>query len=128
MPGGKPLLLTALLQAAALSVSCHLAVVQASDFSMFAPALQTWVELSREKAAAIDPNAPVYDVLLDTYEKGMTSARLDQIFAEVGPLPGVGLRGPPHLPCFAFFQADGGKRCLAVRQRRFWDTHDKRVT
>lgn len=28
---------------------------------------------------------PVYDCLLDDYEKGMTAARLDEIFAQVGP-------------------------------------------
>lgn len=41
------------------------------------------VDINRQKAAAIDPNAPVYDVLLDDYEKGMTAARLDEVFAEV---------------------------------------------
>ncbi|KAF8071085.1 thermostable carboxypeptidase 1 [Scenedesmus sp. PABB004] len=56
---------------------------KASDFSAFAPFLQQWVDVSRAKAAAIDPAAPPYDVLLEDYEKGMTSDRLDAIFAEV---------------------------------------------
>jgi carboxypeptidase Taq len=56
---------------------------KASDFSQFQPFLQAWVDLNREKAAAIDPSRPAYDVLLDDYEKGMTSARLDAIFTEV---------------------------------------------
>jgi carboxypeptidase Taq len=55
-----------------------------SDFSKFAPFLQQWVDVNKQKAAAIDPSLPAYDVLLDDYEKGMTSARLDEIFAEVG--------------------------------------------
>ena len=55
-----------------------------SDFSKFAPFLQQWVDVNQQKAAAIDPTKPVYDVLLDDYEKGMTAARLDEIFAEVG--------------------------------------------
>ena len=38
--------------------------------------------MSREKAKCIDPSKPAYDVLLDGYEKGMTSARLDQIFTQ----------------------------------------------
>lgn len=56
---------------------------KASDFSQFAPYLQQWVDVNKQKAAAIDPAKPAYDVLLDDYEKGMTSARLDEIFAEV---------------------------------------------
>lgn len=54
-----------------------------SDYSKFAPFLQQWVDVSHQKAAAIDPNAPVYDVLLDDYEKDMTSERLDKIFTQV---------------------------------------------
>ncbi|KAG2426831.1 hypothetical protein HXX76_012882 [Chlamydomonas incerta] len=56
---------------------------QASDFSIFAPFLKEWVEVNREKARLIDPAAPPYDVLLDDYEKGLTSARLDEVFAQV---------------------------------------------
>eukprot|EP00879_Flechtneria_rotunda_P004762 GHRR01005032.1.p1 GENE.GHRR01005032.1~~GHRR01005032.1.p1 ORF type:complete len:544 (+),score=181.25 GHRR01005032.1:157-1788(+) len=56
---------------------------KASDFSRFAPFLQQWVDVSKQKAAAIDPSRSAYDVLLEDYEKGMTYARLDQIFAEV---------------------------------------------
>lgn len=57
---------------------------KAADFSVFAPYLAQWVEISRQKAACIDPTKPVYDVLLDDYEKGMTTDRLDEIFAQVG--------------------------------------------
>lgn len=56
---------------------------QASDFSLFAPALEKWVALRRERAALIDPGKPVYDVLLDDYQPGLTSARLDSIFDQV---------------------------------------------
>lgn len=56
---------------------------QNADFSKFAPFLQQWVDVSLEKAKYIDPNRNAYDVLLDDFEKGMTSARLDEIFAEV---------------------------------------------
>ena len=45
--------------------------------------LPRWVDISRQKAKFIDPHAEPYDVLLDAYEKGMTSARLDAIFEEV---------------------------------------------
>ncbi|KAG2487712.1 hypothetical protein HYH03_013711 [Edaphochlamys debaryana] len=55
----------------------------ASDFSLFAPFLKEWVEVNKEKARLIDPSLPPYDVLLDDYEKGLTSARLDEVFAQV---------------------------------------------
>ena len=35
----------------------------------------------------VRPLRPVYDVLLDDFEKGMTAARLDEIFGQVGPPP-----------------------------------------
>lgn len=56
---------------------------KATDFSKFAPYLQEWVDVRRESARLIDPTADPYDVLLDDYEKGMTGARLDEIFEEV---------------------------------------------
>lgn len=39
-----------------------------------------------------------YDVLLEDYEKGMTSQRLDEIFSEVGgaELRGLGRSGTTH--------------------------------
>ena len=40
--------------------------------------------LSCWQAALIDPSKDAYDVLLDDYEKGMTGARMDEIFEEVG--------------------------------------------
>jgi Zn-dependent M32 family carboxypeptidase len=39
------------------------------------------------QAKYIDPSGNPYDVLLDEYEKGMTSARLDEIFTEVSVTP-----------------------------------------
>ncbi len=57
---------------------------KASDFSKFAPILQEWVDLTRERSKHIDPASSAYDVALQDYEKGMSTARLDQIFSEVG--------------------------------------------
>eukprot|EP00798_Chlamydomonas_sp_ICE-L_P004774 gene4774-34532_t len=57
---------------------------EAKDFSIFAPVLKEWVDVLRQKAAAIDPSKPVYDVLLNEWEKGMTSARVDEVFDQVG--------------------------------------------
>lgn len=62
-----------------------------SNWADFAPVLKEWIELRKKRAALIDVSNPnPYDVLLDDYEKGMTSARLDEIFnaakAEIVPL------------------------------------------
>ena len=56
---------------------------KAKDFSMFAPVLQEWVDCNRMVAKFINPDISPYDVLLDKYEKGMTSERLDGIFNQV---------------------------------------------
>ena len=58
------------------------------------------MSLNREKAKLIDPTQNAYNVLLDTYEKGMTVERLDTIFTEVreGLVPLIAtikLRGSP---------------------------------
>ncbi len=55
----------------------------ASDYGRFAPILEQWLALTREKCAAIEPGAPPYDVALDGFERGMTSQRLDEIFSQV---------------------------------------------
>lgn len=56
---------------------------KSSDFSKFSDSLEQWVDVNRQRAAFIDPSAPAYDVLLDMYEKGMLSSRLDEVFTEV---------------------------------------------
>lgn len=37
----------------------------------------------KETSALIDPSRPAYDVALEEFEKGMTSARVDEIFTQV---------------------------------------------
>ena len=63
--------------------SAWVAARQESDFSKFAPCLEEWISLNKKKANCIDSKKAPYDVLVDTYEKGMTSQRLDDIFSEV---------------------------------------------
>ena len=41
------------------------------------------MKLTAEIAAAVDPDKSVYDSALDNFEKGFTSARVDEIFAEL---------------------------------------------
>ena len=56
---------------------------EASDWAAFAPKLKALVALNAEIAAAVDPDKSVYDSALDNFEKGFTSARVDEIFAEL---------------------------------------------
>ena len=52
-----------------------------NNWALFEPCLSEWVEISKQKAKFIDPENPnAYDVLLDAFEKGMTSKRIDEIF------------------------------------------------
>lgn len=61
-----------------------------SDFERFVPEIERLVELRRQEAAAIDPGAPAYDVLLDLFEPGSSEAGLVPLFEELrrelGPL------------------------------------------
>eukprot|EP00897_Mesotaenium_endlicherianum_P006210 jgi/Mesen1/5617/ME000282S04772 len=61
-----------------------------NSFEAFAPALDEWVVLLRKQAAAVSPEMDPYDFCLDKFERGMTAARLDAVFAEIkGPLLGL---------------------------------------
>ena len=53
------------------------------DYALFAPVLQEWIEIKRERGRFIDADKPLYDVLADEYSQGMTSARITQIFDDV---------------------------------------------
>lgn len=54
-----------------------------SDFASFAPWLQRTVALQREVADRLGFGETRYDVLLDEYEPGLTSKRVDELFAPV---------------------------------------------
>ena len=53
------------------------------NFSLFAPALEKNVELNRRIADALGYEDRPYDALLERTEPGMTTAQLEQIFAEL---------------------------------------------
>ena len=57
-----------------------------SNFAKFAPILKEWVSLVKETSGLIDPSRPAYDVALEEFEKGMTSARIDEIFTQVSDM------------------------------------------
>lgn len=74
---------------------------QTSNFSTFEPFLQQWIDVNIEKAKYIDPESTPYDVMLQDFEKGMTSERLDEIFNEVraGLVPLIAeIRQSPNAP------------------------------
>ena len=52
-----------------------------SDWPAFARYLEKIVDYCRRYAARKNPNVPAYDVLVDRYEKGATTAVLDPFFA-----------------------------------------------
>jgi len=52
-----------------------------SDVKLFSPTLAEIVSLKREIAAATHPHLTAYDSNIDLFERGMTSKRLDEIFA-----------------------------------------------
>lgn len=60
-----------------------------ADFSIFAPALTTMVDINREMAQAIGFDAHPYDALMYRFEPGTTKAGLDTLFARLreGMLP-----------------------------------------
>lgn len=54
-----------------------------NDFQQFAPVLNEWIEIRKERAAMVDASKPAYDVLADDYSAGLTAARITEIFDEV---------------------------------------------
>jgi carboxypeptidase Taq len=56
-----------------------------SDFELFRPHLEKIVRLRRDYAGLFKPYAHIYDPLLDDYESGMTTARLNEIFNAIKP-------------------------------------------
>ena len=55
------------------------------DFPAFAPALKETLRLRREEAAALADGGDRYDALLEGYEPGMESARLEEMFGSMRP-------------------------------------------
>ena len=54
----------------------------ASDFAAFAPTLQKCFDTSREVAACQGDGCP-YDLSLDEFERGMSGARIEELFTDV---------------------------------------------
>ncbi|QVL57253.1 MAG: carboxypeptidase M32 [Simkaniaceae bacterium] len=56
-----------------------------NTFESFLPNLETIVELNKEKAELLGYDDHPYDALLDLYEPGMTTKKLDTLFGELKP-------------------------------------------
>ncbi|HEX7077399.1 MAG TPA: hypothetical protein VF363_03155 [Candidatus Eisenbacteria bacterium] len=54
-----------------------------SDWDMFLPQLETAIDLRRRYVDCFEPADEDYDVLLDDYEPGMTTAEVRAVFAEM---------------------------------------------
>jgi carboxypeptidase Taq len=55
----------------------------ASDWSRFAPAMERTVELSRRLTEALGYEDRPYDALIETSEPGLTTSRVEALFAEI---------------------------------------------
>lgn len=58
-----------------------LSAKEENNYAIFEPYLKQLVEANRRFAAYKNPNIPAYDALLDDFEKGMTMAQIDPLFA-----------------------------------------------
>jgi carboxypeptidase Taq len=56
-----------------------------SDFAAFRPHLERIIELKRQYVSFFPPAAHPYDVLLDEFEPGMTTADIEQVFGTLRP-------------------------------------------
>lgn len=100
------------------STSAWLKAKANNDYACFEPYLAKVIETERRFAAYRNPDLPAYDVMLDSYEKGMNMATLDNFFGmlrkELVPLIEQ-VRNLPPKP--AFISAE----CPIDRQRAFSD-------
>ncbi len=55
----------------------------ARDYSLFQPHLEELIRLKREQADLLGHDGERYDALLDAFEPGMTTARLEPMFADL---------------------------------------------
>ena len=94
-----------------------------ADFSLFVADLEKIIALKKEEAAAVSPDQPTYDVLLDEYEEGATQAELqpllDDLCEDLAPLVAAAADHPvdesPVLGDFApAAQEEFGRFCASA--------------
>jgi len=96
-------LVHAMTEASAHARKAWQAAREARSFAGFAPALGRLLDLSRQKARALDANAPIYDVLMDEFEPGARTEHVERLFADVqhelAPLATDAASRPPDTSC-----------------------------
>lgn len=107
---------------AALQAEAHAAWVsarKANDWAAFAPMLERLVATAKEAAVTSRPALAErpYDACLDTFERGMTAARVAEVFDALKPrvkalLDEVAAGTPPDVPAYL----DGGPEWEVDRQ------------
>ena len=70
-------------QAISQSYKAWIEAREKNKYSIFAPRLKEVFELSREKSERYGYKNHPYDALLDEYEPGLTTVRIDEVFTEV---------------------------------------------
>jgi len=70
-------------RAGALAYDAWVEARKESDFKAFLPYLEKNVELKHRYVKCFEPADEVYDVLLDDFEEGMTSAEVREVFDEL---------------------------------------------
>ncbi len=79
-------LATEIAESSSQAMSAWKSAREADDFARFEPLLQKQIELQSQFADALqDGESLPYDILLDQYERGMTSNRFEQICKQVVP-------------------------------------------
>lgn len=89
-----------------------------SDFAAFRPSLEKMVELNRRKADLLGYDDHPYDALLEEYERGISTAKLKRVFAELAERQSDLVRrimDSPHQPDLAWLD----KEWAADRQWKF---------
>jgi carboxypeptidase Taq len=73
----------ALTRAGSFGYQAWLQAREQEDYSIILPHLRRNLELRREYVACFEPKGDPYDVLLDDYEPGMTTAEVEAIFRQL---------------------------------------------
>ncbi|KAI9024806.1 M32 carboxypeptidase Taq metallopeptidase peptidase [Hyaloraphidium curvatum] len=85
-----------------------------NSWAQFAPIVQEWVDLRREQARLVEPDMPVYDFLLDMYERGLTTERVRSVFqtlkAELIPMIKTITSSPAHASSRPLLTAPDGTK------------------
>ncbi len=91
------------------SVSAWLEAREKNDYSIFEPFLARIVDYKRKFAAYRNPDMPAFEVMLDSYEKGLNTKVLDEFFGmlrkEIVPMIEMAKNQKP-LPAFVSAECD----------------------